>query len=493
MTIDQLDAPLQIGDPASETLQQTTSLTLGAPSLFVRANVAAGINDQLQVSAKQQNDTLDLASDNGSFLDATINIDDGVNLAGRLTGVLSKYVVNGGPASSFTNNDRSSFAGSDVVFNVDVGGQGAIQSGNAYSHQGTLEFARGVAVGETVLALGAPHRMGFTDLQIDQPSQYHAVTEVQGPAEVDLAGVAADSYTYQNNTLTLYSGDTVAYTMTLVQVPADVPQPAPPPFVVSRTSSGVAIDSYVPAVLVAKDHAALSVRGAPQPAPSPPAPPPTSPAPPSDSGTPSTSPSNPVAAPPPSDSSAPPPAPPPAPNSPPAASNTNTVVVDGGAGSGGNASSGGVSNSVAPASGGDTPTPLSPAEVGAVQLAAQLNPPAGGAATFFYAGAHVGRDFDLLGSGVSSGQDQGTALNQTMTDLKQFLSAYANSAADLAKGVGVPGGPQMSVPPQFVVDVVNASLKAMVIGDAGLDHAYAGALTQFFGGEVSAMLGGGHA
>jgi hypothetical protein len=112
--------------------------------------------------------------------------------------------------------------------------------------------------------------------------------------------------------------------------------------------------------------------------------------------------------------------------------------------------------------------------------------------TFFYDGGHVGHDFDALGSSISSGQDQTAAINQCVTDLRQLLSAYVASAASLGSGVGVPGGPQLAIPGQFVVDVINTSFKAISIGDAGLDHAYAGALNQFFGTEASIMLGVAH-
>jgi hypothetical protein len=66
-----------------------------------------------------------------------------------------------------------------------------------------------------------------------------------------------------------------------------------------------------------------------------------------------------------------------------------------------------------------------------------------------------------------------------VTDLKALLGDYASSAQNLlAHGVV----------PQFAVDVVNASVKALQIDSPGLNSAYGGALTQFFGNEQKALL-----
>lgn len=134
------------------------------------------------------------------------------------------------------------------------------------------------------------------------------------------------------------------------------------------------------------------------------------------------------------------------------------------------------------ADGGNSPTPLSPAEVSSVNIAAALNPPEGGSATFFIAGSHLGTDFDALGTNLAAGQG-GPATNQVISDMKGLLSAWVASPVELA-GRGVPG--------QFVVDVVNTGLKALTIGSAPLDRAYGGALTQFFAAEQTVLMSGAH-
>jgi len=114
-------------------------------------------------------------------------------------------------------------------------------------------------------------------------------------------------------------------------------------------------------------------------------------------------------------------------------------------------------------------------------LVQNTDPASGGSLQFFYDGGHLGKDFDALGS--ASGQGAQPAFNQAFTDLKQLLGSYAASAGNLLTH---------GVVPRFAVDVVNASLKALQIGNLDLDRAYGGALTQFFGTEQAVMLGAAH-
>jgi hypothetical protein len=141
-----------------------------------------------------------------------------------------------------------------------------------------------------------------------------------------------------------------------------------------------------------------------------------------------------------------------------------------------------------PPSGGSAPTPLTAGEASAVQLVANLNPQAGAAMTFFADGSLLGTDFANLGAAISGGQDAQPFVAQTVTDMKQLLTSYLAAMPSLAAGVSVPGGPTLAIPAQFATDVVSAGLKALMIGDAGLDRAYAGALNQFFGTEQAVLL-----
>ena len=165
--------------------------------------------------------------------------------------------------------------------------------------------------------------------------------------------------------------------------------------------------------------------------------------------------------------------------------NTSTVVVNS------NPSSSSTANPVVTANDGTTPMPLSPSAVSTQQVVAGLNANAGAASTFFFDGQNLGADYDNLGAALSSGQGVPGATTQTLTDMKQLLAAWVANPA-IATGFSVPGGPTMAIPGQFVVDVVNAGLKADVIGSASLDQAYGGALTQFFAGEQQVMMGAGH-
>ena len=106
-------------------------------------------------------------------------------------------------------------------------------------------------------------------------------------------------------------------------------------------------------------------------------------------------------------------------------------------------------------------------------LVAQTDPASTGSLQFFYDGGHLGQDFTALG-----GSNTAPAFNQTMTDLQALLSSYAASGQNLLTH---------GVVPQFAVDVVNASIKALQIGNPDLDKAYGGALTQFFASEAAVV------
>ena len=91
----------------------------------------------------------------------------------------------------------------------------------------------------------------------------------------------------------------------------------------------------------------------------------------------------------------------------------------------------------------------------------------------------------LLGPDAGTGNHESRQVARVV-----FHLADGTSVVQPIVCVGVPGGPQLAIPGQFVVDVINTSFKAISIGDAGLDHAYAGALNQFFGTEASVMMTG---
>jgi hypothetical protein len=108
--------------------------------------------------------------------------------------------------------------------------------------------------------------------------------------------------------------------------------------------------------------------------------------------------------------------------------------------------------------------------------------------TFYDDGAHLGTDYDNLGAAIQAGQDQTPFVRQTVTDLKELLTAYVGALPDLASGVTGPSGATLAIPPQFVNDVINAGLKADLAGSGPLDQAYGGALDKFFASTQQVML-----
>lgn len=128
---------------------------------------------------------------------------------------------------------------------------------------------------------------------------------------------------------------------------------------------------------------------------------------------------------------------------------------------------------------GTTPTPNSPNEVSQMAILQQTDPASAGSLQFFYDGGHLGDDFTALGTGLLAGQSVAGTFRQTVTDLKALLGSYASSAQNLLTH---------GVVPQFAVDVINASITAIQIGNPDLDKAYGGALTQFFGSEAAAVM-----
>ena len=403
---------------------------------------------------------------------ATINLADGADW----TGGLSDYpqcTVNVTGANAQWSNTLSNL---DVIGTATIApaviGTGTINVNEAHS-EGVVEFQSAVGSGQTVKISGYAEYGGQHGVvQVDQPSLYQAATTL-GFGELDLRGLTADSYAENGGTLTLYNQGSIVDTLNLTTATngSGVPQD----FGVSQTASGVVI--HADGTFYAGGGTALPIYNPPTPTPPTPVPAPTPPPNPTPTPTPPPSPQPP----------APPPSQPPAATNSPVVNNTNTntVVVNS------NPSSSSTANPIVTANDGTTPMALSPSEVSTQQVVAGLNANAGAASTFFFDGQNLGADYDNLGAALSRGQGVSGATTQTLTDMKQLLAAWVANPA-IATGFSVPGGPTMAIPGQFVVDVVNAGLKADVIGSASLDQAYGGALTQFFAGEQQVMMGAGH-
>jgi len=148
----------------------------------------------------------------------TIN-NNGSLLEGGLAGFGTRYTVNGG---LFANTlSAAGFDSQTVVINADVVGQGSWQVSSYHSPgAGHLEFVKSVSDLQTVVLTSS---VGWDHLQIDQPGQFHAAIQLLDKAEIDLVGLAADSYRYNPTAgiLDFYAGNNVVDSLRLTSTLAD--------------------------------------------------------------------------------------------------------------------------------------------------------------------------------------------------------------------------------------------------------------------------------
>lgn len=133
-----------------------------------------------------------------------------------------------------------------------------------------------------------------------------------------------------------------------------------------------------------------------------------------------------------------------------------------------------------------TPTPLT-LQQDSWSRFSELEYPHGGMAlqTLVY-GMDAGNDLQAVGNTISSGQDPSTAIAQTDADLTQMLKDYVAALPDIASGIKGAGG-SISVPYQFVTDVVNTTSAALGAGNAAVDTAVGGLLTHTFQNGIQAL------
>jgi len=113
----------------------------------------------------------------------------------------------------FENNGKSGSAGAHVLIDVDVTGTGSFYDGTGQSLAGVLEFGRSVAATETVNMVGYIGRYGDNvELIIDRPSDFHAAVTLDD-GTITLKGLTADSYSYDNTTLTLFKAGAAVDTL----------------------------------------------------------------------------------------------------------------------------------------------------------------------------------------------------------------------------------------------------------------------------------------
>jgi len=186
-----------------------------------------------------------------------INLLAGAKLHGTFTtgeffGVtFGQITINGQAGSAFDNNGRSLLVNTEqATININVVGMGSFDVANQgpYSSVGIvgrakLEFGGAVGPNQSV--------MDSSLVVIDKPDQFHANMTLASstasvvapfPAEIDLMGLAtADSYSYSNDMLKIWSGNEVVDKLRLTdQTPHgfDVVKTSGSVSVVALTSSG---------------------------------------------------------------------------------------------------------------------------------------------------------------------------------------------------------------------------------------------------------------
>lgn len=147
--------------------------------------------------------------------------------------------VNGARHASFDNHASEIDSGHTTI-NADVIGIGSFGMGLKASyggHPATLEFSGAVGPGQTIYMSDAAHsnNTGLL-LKLDKPTAFHgSVTLVQGT--IDLVGLAtADSYTFKNDLLSIFSGKSVIDTLRLHDAAAYG-------FVVEKTATRISVVS----------------------------------------------------------------------------------------------------------------------------------------------------------------------------------------------------------------------------------------------------------
>src|SRR5262249_50876796 len=138
----------------------------------------------------------DTATLSGGHTDFTVNLEKGARWSGTFHLYDGGVTVNGGADAAFNNNggstlgfDAGAAIGSDVVgvgsFDLEAGG---------------IEFVKSVGSGQSITAVGG--------VRVDQPNEFNAtVTFLASIGAVYLKGLAAaDSYSYANDLLNIWSG-----------------------------------------------------------------------------------------------------------------------------------------------------------------------------------------------------------------------------------------------------------------------------------------------
>jgi len=209
------------------TTDPTLNLSNGAS---VTATEVQDVNAVFNLSGR---DRLNLTAGNGTQTTCSNIVNLAANSAWIGTFTLNRQgslIVNG--AGVFINNGASNSGFPAVAtINVPIEGRGTISS------NWRTEFGSSVGAGQTISTYGID---GTDTVTIDHASEFHGLVDMIGATEIDLLGLAgADSYTFKNDMLKLYSGGKDIYNMRLENSSSFYTG-----FAVTETAKGVSIYSF---------------------------------------------------------------------------------------------------------------------------------------------------------------------------------------------------------------------------------------------------------
>jgi len=171
-----------------------------------------------------------------------VNLRAGSTLVGRYNTSLNGTLrVEAQAGAKFENDANSRNNGTLAVINADVVGAGSFTVGVAPSHLGFLEFGKSVAQTETVNLEGTP-TSGKATLAIDHPSDFHAAINMNW-GTIDLKNLAAGSYSYRNDVLSLFSQGKVVETLRIHNTTSNTPGSAVLALTVERHGADILVSA----------------------------------------------------------------------------------------------------------------------------------------------------------------------------------------------------------------------------------------------------------
>jgi len=204
-------------DLAGNALAMQGNNTLNVKDASISSVGGGGVvNISGQSTANVVNETVNVSSNSqwtGSLDGGTVNL--GTNAA--WIGTFVSGSVTGGSRSVFLNTGNSSVTGTRDLINVPVAGNGTFEVLTS-----DLIFGQTVGAGQDIHILGLGFGIGGT-VQVNQPLSFSASVTLQststpvfgaGSPEIDLIGLAhADSYSFQHDMLSIFSGNSVIDTL----------------------------------------------------------------------------------------------------------------------------------------------------------------------------------------------------------------------------------------------------------------------------------------